>query len=732
MKTGKLFAVVLSAVMLFATIGCDREPDNKPTPPVDEVPSFTFEILDKDKTSVAFRVTPSAENLPYVLMIIDKETFDSFESPEAYIADDLAWFEENANVLGLELREYLSSILITGVKEDNTGGLSPNTAYYLYAYHLSDTGEVGSDLEYIEFTTDNYEKSDVTFEVSVDNIGYYEATVNVVPSSNTAKYFINVFNEEELARFGEGAEAYTNHIVALRDYYLGMGATAEQMIANLCFAGEKSLVATDLKAGVKHYAYAIGVDDNFLPNTEAFVVEFTTNSGEISELTFEVDITGVDYDHIVGSVTPSNYTESYICSIQTAESLDWYDSDEEFMEVLIQDLEWWYGGIESALRVGVTDLSTIRGLYPETDYVVVCFGYNETPTTELFTFPFTTSAANGNPEELVVELIIDESSLTHNSVNVTAKPSVGAYYFMSYISKDDYDVFVEEYGGHDAAIIEYANMEIDYGADYFECSRAEYLAEMGAVLGQYTMLFNQLMPSTEYYAYAVAVDMNSGDIASSSVSVSNLFITLDKVVGKAAVEFEFGNYYDGSELAALDPANFLNCSGYAVLPYTVIPNNDAENWYTGFCEGDFTEWGCTDEDIYAELITYGYEWEADWVSLNRESGVAVLPYDYAYSFLGIAEDTDGNFGAGTLEVITLTKDGVSPAQEFIDSIAQQTSVKATKAATAKVSAKSKSPVVCSKIKPFEISKPNRVVSSSVRNSAKQSVKRASQRIVIGK
>ena len=107
------------------------------------------------------------------------------------------------------------------------------------------------------------------------------------------------------------------------------------------------------------------------------------------------------------------------------------------------------------------------------------------------------------------------------------------------------------------------------------------------------------------------------------------------------------------------------------MPYAVKPNADAMNWYTGFFSGDYTEWGCSDEDIYAELITYGYEWESELVSLNRESGVAVLQYDAAFTFLGIAEDYEGNFGAGTLEVVTLSRDGVSPAQEFIDSLDQQ-------------------------------------------------------------
>lgn len=670
MKTFKLFAPLFTAVAMLLAVACQPEPTDKPNQP-DEKPCFTFEILKTNKTSVSFRVTPLAEQMPYVVMITDKATFETFESIDAYIADDLAWFNQLATNMGITLEEYLATVLTTGVKEDSAEGLTPNTEYYLYAYHLTASGEVVSDFEYKEFKTAALATSDVTFEVSVSDISYNKATVNVVPSSSTATYFVNIMSEERLADFGEGAEAYINHLVALRDYYLGMNATTEQMIANLCFAGEKSLTVDDLKAGTKHYAYAIGVDGDFLPNTKAFVIEFETTTAESSALTFEVDFTNLYYDHVDGIVTPSNNDETYICSIQTAESLTWYDSEEEFMQTLLDDLEWWYGGVETALHTGITDLSTFGGLYPETEYIVVCFGYDETPTTELFTFPFTTTEASGNPADLTVEFAIDYEQLSHNTVYVTATPSVGAHYFMSYISTSDLEYYIEEYGSQDAALIAFANEEIDYGADYFWCSRAEYLTDMGANLGTYTMMFNQLNPATEYIIYAVAVDINSGDVVGEHVSVSEAFTTLDKVVSSAVVEFEFGNYYDGSALADLDPERFLSCKGYVVMPYTVVPNIDAMNWYTGFYDGDYTEWGCTDEDIYAELITYGYEWDSDLVSLNRESGVAVLQYDAAYTFLGIAEDYDGNFGAGTLEVVTLSKEGVSPAQEFIDSLNKQ-------------------------------------------------------------
>lgn len=56
-----------------------------------------------------------------------------------------------------------------------------------------------------------------------------------------------------------------------------------------------------------------------------------------SDLSFEVDVEEIFYDHITGVVTPSN-NDPYICSIQLAESLSWYDSDEAYMASLAAQL----------------------------------------------------------------------------------------------------------------------------------------------------------------------------------------------------------------------------------------------------------------------------------------------------------------------------------------------------------------------------------------------------------
>ena len=648
-----------------------------PTPidPVDK-PDFVIEVGAVTDTSVEFTITPEDEEMTYIAMMTTKEYFDKFEDDDAYIMDDLLWLDDAAFNAGVELSEYLEGVLKTGVISDTQDKLDPATEYIVYAFGLSKRGIVTTSLYKQSFTTLATELTEINFEIEVSEIGYDTAKVFVVPDNDKAIYFVNVFSYEDYEYYGGDESAFAEHLTQLRNYYYNLGATADQMVANLGFVGAKSLTVEKLKAGTKYMAYAIGIDERFIANSVATVVEFETVAAETSDLTFEVELTNIEYDHIEGSVTPSNNDDTYICSVQYASALEWSESEEALVESIVNDITAW-GNIEDSLRKGVMSLDGISGLQSETDYIIVCFGYDGAPTTAPHITHFTTPAATGNPEDLVVEFEV--SDITHNSVKVTTIPSVGVYYFTYYVEKEEFDLLIDDDYSVDARVAYFANSEIDYGAEWFDCSRAEYLYDLGASLGREKNFYNQLEPSTDYIAYAIAVDIQSGELASDKGFISDVFRTLDKVVSDAAVTIEFGNYYDGSALAELDPARFLNCKGYAVLPYTVKPNDSAVAWYTGFYDGDFTEWGCTDDDIYAELITYGWEWGSDYVSENRESGVAVLSYDMPYTFLGIAKDSTDSYGLGFIDVITPTPDGVSPAEEFIAANPAALPAKAAKA-----------------------------------------------------
>lgn len=676
MKANFFYGILLTLAL--ALVGCKETPDVPPTPidPVDQ-PDFVIEVKSVTDTSVEFTITPEDEEMTYIAMMTTKEYFDEFEDDEAYINDDLSWLDNAAYEAGVDLSEYLEGVLKKGAISDTQDMLDPETEYVVYAFGLSNNGIVTSSLYKQTFKTLSTELTELNFEIEVTDIGYDTATVTVTPDNDKALYFVNVFSLEEYQNYGGDESAFVAHINKLRNYYYGLGATADQMVANLGYVGAKSLSVEDLKAGTKYMAYAIGIDERFVANSLATVVEFETIAAGVADLTFEVDITKIDYDHIEGSVTPSNNDDTYICSVQYASSLEWSESEEALVESIVDDITAWED-IENALKRGPMSLNSISGLQPNTDYIVVCFGYDGAPTTAPHITHFTTTDAMGNPDDLVVTFEV--SDITHNSANVTTIPSVGAYYFTFYTEAENFDLLVDEYGTTDACVAYLANSEIDYGAEWFECSRAEYLYELGASLGKEKNFYNQLEPSTEYVAYAIAVDMETGELASEKGFVSEPFRTLDKVVSDAAVTIEFGNYYDGTALAELDPARFLSCKGCAVMPYTVKASDSAAAWYTGFYDGDFTEWGCTDDDIYAELITYGWEWGSEYVSENRESGIAVLSYDTPYTFLGIAKDSEESYGPGFITVVTLTADGVSPAEEFI---AANPAAKPAKAATSK-------------------------------------------------
>lgn len=655
------------AFMSLSILGCS-DPEEPGTGQIGG-DDFKIELIDVTTTSVEFRVTPKDKAMTYVAMMTTKEYMDGFVSDEDYIRDDLVWFSGQAYDAGMELEEYLERELKRGVLVDSQGDLDPMTDYYIYAYGLSTQGTPLTAIHKLPFTTKSAEKIELNFDIEVSDIGYSTATISVVPESKQATYFVNVFSEEDYEYWGGDETAFERHLIYLRSYYLGLGASVEEIVANLGYVGNKSLSVNKLKAGEKYMAYAIGVNDDFIANSLATTTEFTTLTADSSDLSFEIALTKVDYDHIEGMVTPSNNEESYICTVQTADFISSYASDSDVMNAIIQDIDHWQqGGIENALRRGPISLDSIGGLVPETDYCLVCFGFSGAATTPLFKHPFTTPTAEGNPEELVVELSITD--LTHNSVRIVSVPSVGAWYFVSYAETERFDRLVSELGSQDLAIAQIVDEDIDYGADYLGCSRAEYLLEMGACLGRCTTPIGGLTPLTEYVAFAMAVDLQSGELASSRGFTSERFTTIEKVYSDVEVDFVFGDYYDGTALAEIDPANFLKCKGLVVVPYTIEPKYEPSSWYSVYYEGDYSEWGCSDDDIYDILITYGYESNVEDVAVNRTNGVAVLKYDTPYSFLGIAKDSAGNYGHGELSVVSFTRQGVSPAEEFIETLAK--------------------------------------------------------------
>lgn len=385
-----------------------------------------------------------------------------------------------------------------------------------------------------------------------------------------------------------------------------------------------------------------------------------------------IELTNIYYDRIEGSVTPASDLGTYICTYFFAEDFmseleSWHGDIAGFVDRVISHLRR-HGIFNSSVHKGPISLSHVYYLQPETDYVLVCFGFNQLDelTTELHIVPFRTKAAGGNPDEM--DASFEVYDITYSSAYVTVTPTIGVSYYTSSVAVEELESRAVELGSEQLAVVHIADAEIENAAMAKGCTRTEYLATEGAHLGKYTKFYYHLTPDTDFVIYTIAVDPTTGALVTEGVSISEPFRTLYKEVSDAQVRFKFGECYDGTALAELDPERFGHCRGYAVVTYTIERNASAATWYTGYFYGDLIESGCTDEDIHYNLIDWGWESKQEFVSQNAESGMVLILYNTPFSFLTLSQDVNGVYGLGTMEVVTITGEELSLPENILKGV----------------------------------------------------------------
>lgn len=651
--------VLLALAVIMTTMiqwSCNKPEPDVPDGPKEPNVDFVLEVSQVTATSCHFSVQPKDEQMSYVVMLVEKSEFDSYEDGYKYQDNDLEWFQQQAMEEGKDLDEWLKEFLHVGPFEAEEAGLMPGTSYYLYAYGLDYEGYFMTGVTKQEFSTPEIVQKEMSFEINVTDIGLTEAKVSVKAGEENGLFFMNVFSLQQYEEWGGDETAFSNHAMALVDYYVTMGRTLEEIVINLGSVGQDQVVFDGLTANTEYIAYAVGIDENFFVNTKATLVRFTTKKAIQSSNTFTIDITGTTFCSVQGTVTPSN-DDPFICAIQPKAQLAVYESDEDIMYELVATYQQW-DALEDVLYAGeVIDLDAISSLSPDSEYVVLCFGWDGAPTTGITKAEFATSEAGGNPREQELEFVL--SDIMHNKVTVQITPKLGLHYFYDCMPVKLLDEYIVSEGSENEAICRFIDERIDYGAEFFHCTRAEYLEDMGAAIGKQKWTFTGLEQDAEYLIVAATVNMTSGNIALKRPFKSEVFRTTILVESDASITFSIDKYYDGTELAELDPAQFSKCKGMVMVPYTITPNASAAHWRTTFTYGEFLSWAERDD----VLIELDYKSDED-----KTQGFAVVHYDQIVAFLGMAEDAQGYTGPFVIYEFKAEKGSASPAQEFIDSL----------------------------------------------------------------
>lgn len=171
--------------------------------------------------------------------------------------------------------------------------------------------------------------------------------------------------------------------------------------------------------------------------------------------------------------------------------------------------------------------------------------------------------------------------------------------------------------------------------------------------GDFSSDITGLSPNTEYSAFAF------GYVAGTATTdmVRADFKTQEAAPADVTFSVAYDKYFDGDEVAENYP-DWEDAVSLAVLPVTAqaTPKENVSGYYYAVYQGDLTSSEeYSDETIIQALLKQG---------VTRESIYFLLPFDETLTILGVAMDVNGNYSPVYREVINLSKDGVSPIDEF--------------------------------------------------------------------
>lgn len=395
MKTKLLFGLLATVMFL----GCTKEtptPTPTPTPkPEPEIaPPFTIKATDISSEGVHVTVTPEDVTETYYYGVISKEIYDSANSDEEFIRDDLAYLSEVAMTNNMTLFDLLEmeGALNLGENSYTFTTLKDNLEYYIYAYGLTTGAQVTTELIKLPFTTVKWEPTDKsTFEVTIKEIFASSFSYIVNPSSSTIRYYAGLVSEEYAVENLANDRDLVDAFIAMEN-----ATGVDWATSNSVFTGEKALdsgVYGQLKAETEYRLVVFGVSIDGEQTTAPKVTQVTTVAVKSSENQFTIKVKDLTEESLIATITTTN-DDVYYSGIEKISRLEG-KTQAEIIVTLIANAGTY---IDYFLSQGDSEQQLVA-LDPDTEYFVYAFGYDAgQSTTEMYktmvsTTPATTSKA---------------------------------------------------------------------------------------------------------------------------------------------------------------------------------------------------------------------------------------------------------------------------------------------------------------------------------------------------
>ena len=491
-------------------------------------------------------------------------------------------------------------------------------------------------------------------------------TMNVVPADKnmpyvfilgTGKYFEE--NGGELMYSDEALWASDMEI--FESFGAAFGGDASTGAAAFMYQGDMmNHQFTGVTPNTTYVAYAYGFDkENLKPTTEISRLKITTTAVSDYTLHFDFNVE-VDGPNVTIDIKPQGYDGYYYYGVFWAKDVAGA-SDEElrgYCEADWENNKAYYSSFfdtpEQGLHFIFNELA-FRGeqhveaeLDANTEFILWAFGMDDealmNTTPEFYTFKTGGVKASENT------FVLSVPELYPRKATVKVETSNNDPYIAALVAGDRFE------GNTDAEIMEYilTNFSVQY------------------VNGTMSDTATGLVPSTEYELLVFGAQAGAA-----TTDLNRLkFTTAEIVYADLAFSLTIGNYYNGSELAALDPS-YAGFEDTVIVPITANVDPEAVAFYFNAMSAlDFPYYEY--EQIIEGLVADG--------AVEETTSYYAFEFDTAYTFFGVAEDKDGNFTeVWSSKDTTFKVKDCSPIEEFFADATAKGARKATKASQSRLS-----------------------------------------------
>lgn len=478
---------------------------------------------------------------------------------------------------------------------------------------------------------------DVPFSITVVETGTMEVVFDIAPADESMTYIANVFDKEDYDAFDGDGEFVAAVLEYMEKYAQMYGKTLEEYLGEILLQGELKGGRSELLVpGNEMFVYAFGLDEEGNLLSEVVKEPFTTLKSEDIDVSFEISYE-IDGPLVDVTVIPSAKDVMYLFdAVEKSAYSDAQSLRDEYQEFVLQMISF-SGQTPSQYIMSVSKIGdvTIDAEYKaSTEYVGFAVAVTEEGEliSDMTLKEFVTEAVDESRNRLKITL----ENLTDSSVecNVSA-------------TNDDPYIF----GWSDAAYWE-GKTPNEIRDEIIETEYTRYYQTRN---GSISTTIPFLEPGVEYIVFVFGFE--NGEATTDMVMEH--FTTKEKIKSDVKFDISYDKYYDGDEMVALYPDDFSGAEGLAVLPVRAFgtPEEDVETILYHLVEGDYTDPSGAMSD--ADVINYlkGFGQTSEYLSFY-------LKYDTVFTIWGVSVDHDGNYGEVFRESVMLSRDGVSPAEEY--------------------------------------------------------------------